>query len=159
MQANKWLKKMSENQLGAGRVLVLKPTTDPKQMASKLELALSLGQTVIFEDANETFDPMLDPILSKQFKKEGNDWLIKFGESFKPFDLQFQFYVTTKIARPHYSPEICVKVTMINFVVTPDGLLDQVTSVILQIEDQKKYDMREKNISQKADSDKKIKEL
>lgn len=30
--------------------------------------------------------------------------------------------------------------------VTPEGLLDQITSVILQIEEQKKYEMREKTI-------------
>ena len=29
-----------------------------------------IGFTVIFEHANETFNPMLDPVLSKQLKKE-----------------------------------------------------------------------------------------
>jgi dynein heavy chain len=35
------------------------------------------------------------------------------------------FYITTKLPRPHYAPEICVKVVLLNFLVTEDGLLDQ----------------------------------
>ena len=117
------------------------------------------GYIVIFEDANETFDPILYPILSKQIKQDGNDWVIRFGDGMKNYSLDFQFYITTKISRPHYSPEICVKVTMINFIVTPEGLLDQITSVILKIENFKLYEQRERNIVTKADSDRQIKEL
>ena len=29
-----------------------------------------------------------------------------------------QLYITTKIANPHYLPEVCIKVTLINFTVT-----------------------------------------
>lgn len=125
MQANKWLKNLSEAKMGDKKhVHVLKPTTDQKTMSRVIENAMSMGQIVIFEDANETFDPLLDPLLAKQLKKEGSDWLIKFGDGPKVYDIQFKFYITTKIARPHYSPEICTKVTMINFMVMPEGLLD-----------------------------------
>jgi len=48
---------------------------------------------------------------------------------------------------------------MINFIVTPEGLLDQITSVILKIENFKLYEQRERNIVTKADSDRQIKEL
>lgn len=30
--------------------------------------------------------------------------------------------MTTKLPNPHYIPEICIKVTLINFTVTFDGL-------------------------------------
>ena len=85
---------------------------------------MSMGQIVIFEDANETFDPLFDSLLAKQLKKEGADWMINFGGALKVYDQAFKFYITTKIARPHYSPEICTKVTMINFMVMPEGLQD-----------------------------------
>jgi dynein heavy chain len=29
-----------------------------------------------------------------------------------------QLYITTKMANPHYLPEVCIKVTLINFTVT-----------------------------------------
>lgn len=38
----------------------------------------------------------------------------------------FRFYVTTKLRNPHYLPEISVKVTLLNFMITPEGLQDQV---------------------------------
>lgn len=47
------------------------------------------GYIVIFEDANETFDPILDPILSKQIKQDGNDWVIRFGDGMKNYSLDF----------------------------------------------------------------------
>ena len=67
---------------------------------------------------------MLDPLLAKQVEKKGKETVIKFGDKMIGFSDEFQFYVTTKMSSPHYSPEICVKVTLLNFMVTPDGLLD-----------------------------------
>jgi dynein heavy chain len=153
MQANQWLYKMSVGKNGKESVKIIKPTTDQKLMSRIIENAMSLGYVVIFEDANETFDPMLDPLLSKQLKKQGSEWMIKFGDGLKTYSLDFKFYITTKISRPHYSPEICVKVSMINFMVTPEGLLEQISSRILQIEEVKKYEMREKTIAQTAEAE------
>jgi dynein heavy chain len=34
--------------------------------------------------------------------------------------------MTTKMSNPHYLPEICIKVTIINFSVTKQGLEDQI---------------------------------
>jgi len=33
--------------------------------------------------------------------------------------------MTTKMANPHYPPEVCIKVTLINFTVTFSGLEEQ----------------------------------
>lgn len=33
--------------------------------------------------------------------------------------------MTTKMSNPHYLPEVCIKVTIINFTVTKSGLEDQ----------------------------------
>lgn len=60
MQANLWLKGRHRED-----VKVIKPTQDSKIMSRTLENAISLGTPVIFEDATETFDPMLDPLLAK----------------------------------------------------------------------------------------------
>ena len=47
----------------------------------------------------------------------------------------FKFYVTTKYPRPHFSPEVCIKVTMLNFQVTPEGLEDQLLNIVVGIEE------------------------
>jgi len=40
---------------------------------------------------------------------------MKFGDKMIDYSSDFKFFMTTKLGRPHYSPEICVKVTMLNF--------------------------------------------
>lgn len=69
MQAFNWLQRMSIAKAGKDNVSFVKPTTDQKLMSRKIENAMSMGYVVIFEDATETFDPMLDPLLAKQLKK------------------------------------------------------------------------------------------
>lgn len=41
------------------------------------------------------------------------------------YNSNFKFYMTTKLANPHYLPEICTQVTLVNFTVTPSALEDQ----------------------------------
>jgi hypothetical protein len=90
MQANKWLRRRAKEQHGNdNEVKIIKPTMDSKIMSRTLETSMNFGYSVIFEDANETFDPMLDPILSKQLKKEGAEWLIKFADGLKNYNTDF----------------------------------------------------------------------
>lgn len=35
------------------------------------------------------------------------------------------------MGNPHYLPEIAVKVTLLNFVITPDGLEDQLLGIVV----------------------------
>lgn len=154
MQANIWLKQTHKED----KLIVIKPTMDPKKMSSQLEASISVGNPVIFEDATETFDPMLDPLLAKQIEKKGSEMSIKFGEQLINFSPDFKFYITTKMSSPHYSPEVCVKVTMLNFMVTKDGLLDQMLNMIIKIENEKKYEQRNQLIEQKAANEKKVAE-
>lgn len=51
--------------------------------------------------------------------------MIRLGDSDVEYDSQFKLYITTKMANPHYLPEICILVTLVNFTVTPSGLEDQ----------------------------------
>lgn len=38
---------------------------DAKTLSRILEISINLGNPVILEDANETFDPLLEPLLGK----------------------------------------------------------------------------------------------
>lgn len=57
-------------------------------------------------------------MLQKKLLKSGGSYKIKFGDRLLDYSPDFKFYMTTKLARPHYPPEICVKVTILNFQVT-----------------------------------------
>ena len=50
--------------------------------------------------------------------------------------------MTTKLPNPHYLPEVCVKVTLLNFTITPAGLEDQLLGIVVvkerpELEEQK----------------------
>jgi dynein heavy chain, axonemal len=42
--------------------------------------------------------------------------------------------MTTKIANPHFLPEICIKLTVINFSITFEGLEEQMLVDVIKIE-------------------------
>lgn len=62
-------------------------------------------------------------IISNKF--QGGRLLTRIGNTDVEYNNQFRFYMTTKLANPHYLPEICTQVTLVNFTVTPSGLEDQ----------------------------------
>jgi dynein heavy chain len=74
------------------------------------------------ENIEEELDPSLEPILNKQTVKKGAQLILRLGDQDVPYNLDFRFYMTTKLPNPHYIPEICIKTTIINFTVTPTGL-------------------------------------
>ncbi len=42
-----------------------------------------------------------------------------------------RFYITTKLRNPHYLPETSVKVTLLNFMITSEGLDDQLLGIVV----------------------------
>ena len=82
----------------------------------------------------EQLDPSLEPVLLKQTFVQGGRLLIRLGDSDIDYDKNFRFYMTTKLSNPHYLPEVCIKVTIINFTVTRSGLEDQLLSDVVKLE-------------------------
>lgn len=54
---------------------------------------------------------------------------MKLGDSQVEYNTDFRLYITTKLRNPHYLPEIAVKVTLINFMITKTGLEDQILGI------------------------------
>jgi len=50
------------------------------------------------------------------------------------FVKRFHLYLQTKLSNPHYPPETCVKVTLLNFTVNQSGLEDQLLGIVVQKE-------------------------
>lgn len=59
---------------------------------------------------------------------------MRLGDTDVPYSHEFKLLITTKLANPHYLPEICIKVTLINFTVTPEGLEDQLLVDVVKYE-------------------------
>ncbi len=97
-----------------------------------LENCIRIGMPVLLEELGEQLDPALEPILLKQTFSQGGRMLIRLGDSDIEYDRNFRLYMTTKLSNPHYLPEVCIKVTVINFTVTKTGLEDQLLRFVIE---------------------------
>jgi dynein heavy chain len=122
-QANKWIKNME----AAHAVQTCKPSD--KEFLRTLENAVRFGKPVVMENILETLDPSLEPILLRQTFKQGGAVVMKIGDNIVPYHQDFKFYLTSKLPNPHYAPEQSVKLTLLNFTVTMEGLEDQLLGI------------------------------
>lgn len=76
----------------------------------------------MIEGIENEVDPMLDPLLEKQIIVKGRSLIIKLADQELDFDMKFRLYMTTRLANPHFSPELAAKTTIIDFTVTQNGL-------------------------------------
>jgi dynein heavy chain len=84
-----------------------------------IKMPLQEGWPCLIENIEETVDPMLDPLLEKQIIRKGrNQCFIKISETDMDFDTKFRLYMTSRLANPHFSPELAAKTTIIDFTVT-----------------------------------------
>lgn len=73
----------------------------------------------------------LTPVLLKQTYKKGATTYLKMGENVLIYSMDFYLYMTTKLTNPHYLPEVCTQVVIINFMITEEGLSDQLLALIV----------------------------
>ena len=60
--------------------------------------------------------------------------MLKMGDDEIEYDDNFRLILQTKTANPRFNPEIFAQCTIINFIVTPDGLEDQLLAKVVQFE-------------------------
>eukprot|EP00656_Telonema_subtile_P031899 TRINITY_DN3494_c0_g2_i1.p1 TRINITY_DN3494_c0_g2~~TRINITY_DN3494_c0_g2_i1.p1 ORF type:complete len:4527 (-),score=1335.50 TRINITY_DN3494_c0_g2_i1:103-13683(-) len=152
-QANKWVKKMEqENNL----VIV-----DPKSndLLRTFEHCIGFGTPVLMEDILLEVDPALEPVLGKQLLKRGASFVIKVGDKEVDFNENFKFYLTTKLANPHYPPEVSTKTSIINFSVKQQGLEDQLLGIFIQKEKEELEIQKNETVLMVAKSKNKLVEL
>lgn len=124
-QANKWIRNMGKE---AG-VKILKFTEE--KYLKFLEAAIRMGNPVLIENVGEELDPAIEPLLQKQIVKKGNSMTLKIGDTIIEYNKNFKFYMTTKLRNPHYLPEVSTKVTLLNFMITYEGLTDQLLGIVV----------------------------
>ncbi|EAS00969.2 dynein heavy chain (macronuclear) [Tetrahymena thermophila SB210] len=152
-QANKWIKKMEES-----RKLQVIKLTDNDYLRT-LENAIQFGRPVLLENVPEDLDPSLTPILLKQTFQKGPSTYIKLGEAVIEYSLDFRFYITTKLRNPHYLPELSTKVTILNFMITYEGLNDQLLGILVKKERPDLEKEKERLIIESASNKKQLAEI
>ncbi|XP_076299082.1 dynein heavy chain 3, axonemal isoform X2 [Lasioglossum baleicum] len=124
-QANKWVKNMEKE----NKLVVIK-LSDPNYVKI-VETCIQLGTPILLENILEEIDAILEPVLLKNIYKERGVLYMKFGENVIEYNTDFRFYITTCLRNPHYLPEVVVKVTLLNFMITPQGLQDQLLGIVV----------------------------
>lgn len=124
-----------------------------------LENAIQFGLPVLLENVMEELDPSLEPLLLKQIFKQGGVECIRLGDSIIEYSKEFKFYITTTMRNPHYLPETAVKVTLLNFMITTNGLADQLLGVVVAEERPDLEEQRSQLVVQSAANKRKLQEI
>lgn len=109
-----------------------------------LESALRFGNPLLVQDV-ENYDPILNPVLNKELKRTGGRVLITLGDQDIDLSPSFTIFLSTRDPTVEFPPDICSRVTIVNFTVTRSSLQMQCLNQVLKVErpdiDQKRSDL------------------
>ncbi|PWN51565.1 putative cytoplasmic dynein heavy chain 2 [Violaceomyces palustris] len=109
-----------------------------------LESALRFGNPLIIQDV-EHLDPILNPVLNKELRRTGGRVLIRLGSQEIDFSPSFNMFLSTRDPSVDFSPDICSRVTFVNFTMTRGSLQSQSLDQVLKVErpdtDKKRTDL------------------
>lgn len=127
-QANQWIRSMEKE----NNLVVMK--MNDVNLIRTLEMSIRQGVPVLLEEIDEVIEPSLTPVLAKAIRIQGGRMMLRFGDADIDYDPNFRLYMTTKLTNPHYLPEVCIQVTVVNFLVSRSGLEDQLLADVVRIE-------------------------
>ncbi|GAB0197572.1 dynein axonemal heavy chain 17 [Grus japonensis] len=122
LQGIKWIKNKYGEELRSIRL-------GQRSYLDTIEQAVSEGQTLLIEDVGETVEPVLDHLLGRTTIKKGR--YIRIGDKEVEYHPRFRLILHTKYSNPHYKPEVQAQCTLINFLVTREGLEDQLLAAVV----------------------------
>ncbi|KAI4214893.1 MAG: hypothetical protein LQ351_002606 [Letrouitia transgressa] len=99
----------------------------------QLESALRFGNPILIQDA-EYLDPILNHVLNKEYQKTGGRVLIQLGKQEIDFSPAFKLYLSTRDPSANFTPDICSRITFVNFTVTQSSLQTQSLNDVLKSE-------------------------
>lgn len=125
LQGIKWIK-----QKYGDKLVVLRLTH--RGYLDTIERAITNGDILLIENIEESVDAVLDPLLGRVLVKKGK--CMRIGDREIDYNENFRLILQTKLANPHYKPEMQAQTTLINFTVTRDGLEEQLLAGVVKAE-------------------------
>lgn len=86
-----------------------------------LESALRFGNPLLIQDV-EHLDPILNAVLNREIRRTGGRVLIRLGSQDIDFSPSFTMFLSTRDPSVEFSPDICSRVTFVNFTMTRSSL-------------------------------------
>ncbi|KAG1662035.1 Dynein heavy chain, cytoplasmic [Nymphon striatum] len=109
-----------------------------------LESALRFGNPLLVQDV-ENYDPILNPVLNRELRRTGGRVLITLGDQDIDLSPSFCIFLSTRDPTVEFPPDICSRVTFVNFTVTRSSLQSQCLNQVLKAErpdiDEKRSDL------------------
>ncbi|KAE9095636.1 Dynein heavy chain 6, axonemal [Phytophthora fragariae] len=113
--------------------------SDDNCLMQVVEECLVGGKPLLIEDVIETLDPSLEPVLAVKPSQRScytnkffNKVQVKLEDRIVETDVErFRLYLTTKLANPLFMPDVFIRVNVVNFTVTRDGLEEQLLSDVV----------------------------
>lgn len=109
-----------------------------------LESALRFGNPLLVQDV-ENYDPILNPVLNRELRRTGGRVLITLGDQDIDLSPSFVIFLSTRDPTVEFPPDICSRVTFVNFTVTRSSLQSQCLNQVLKVErpdiDEKRSDL------------------
>ncbi|KAJ1633364.1 dynein heavy chain [Pavlovales sp. CCMP2436] len=128
LQGITWIKRREE---AHGLVAI---RLDAANMLRAMEEGMTGGNPVLLESMGESVDAIILPLLARQTVRRGRQNFVKLGDREVALEPSFRLYLQTKLSNPHYPPEIQAECTLINFMVTEEGLEDQLLALTVSKE-------------------------
>jgi dynein heavy chain len=151
-QANGYIRNMGREHHDEG-IELLKMTN--RDFIKSLEACIQHGKWALIENVGHELDPSLEPVLLQQTVKTSGGLVLTLGDKQLMYNSHFKFFMTTTLPNPHYPPEIFVKVTIINFAITEQGLEDQMLAELVALENPQ-LEQKKKEIVRRNAEDKKL---
>jgi len=99
----------------------------------QVESALRFGNTILIQDA-ENIDPIMNSVLNKELRRTGGRTLIRLGKLDIDFAPSFSLILSTRDSNLQFRPDICSRVSFVNFTMTKHSLQLQCLYRVLQSE-------------------------
>ncbi|CAG0913348.1 unnamed protein product [Notodromas monacha] len=98
-----------------------------------LESALRFGNPLLVQDV-ENYDPIVNPVLNRELRRTGGRVLITLGDQDIDLSPSFVIILSTRDPTVEFPPDICSRVTFVNFTVTRASLQTQCLNKVLKAE-------------------------
>jgi dynein heavy chain 1 len=109
---------------------IVKTSFLDKSFMKQLEMCVRFGSPILIQDV-ENIDPVLNPLLNKEIHRSGSRSLVRLGAQEIDINAAFTMYLTTRDSTFQFTPDLCGRVSMVNFTVTPSSLRSQVLHALL----------------------------
>ncbi len=123
---------------------IQKTSFNDNDFLARISEGLQYGVPVLVQDV-EKIDPIMNTVLNKEVQKVGGRLVMQVGDKEIACNGELTLFMFTRDANAHFTPDLCSRVTFVNFTVTPSSLMSQCLNIYLKNEreeiDKKRNDL------------------